>query len=136
MKRVTHCMSPEVVVVSSVATLDKAAQTMVERRVGSAVITDNDALRGIITERDLMRAMANGLVPWSTLVSDVMTPDPLTVSPSTPADEALAIMLDKGFRHLPVLEDGRICGIVSLRDLAFERTSQLLDSVTLASPSK
>lgn len=111
-------MSPDVVAIPAGTTLDRAAQNMVERRVGSALIVEGDQVVGIITERDVLRAVARALVPWSTPVSECMTAKPVTVTPSTTAGQALSMMLQHGFRHLPVIGEDGLAGIVSLRDLA------------------
>lgn len=116
--RVADCMSPDVVTIRSTTTLDRAAQNMVERRVGSALVMEGEDVVGIITERDVLRAVARALVPWSTPVSECMTAKPVTVTPSTVAAEALSTMLHHGFRHLPVIGEDGLAGIVSLRDLA------------------
>jgi CBS domain-containing protein len=116
--RVEDCMNPHVVTVPASATLDQAAQAMVERRVGSAVIMDGNDLVGIITERDVLRAVGRSLIPWTTPVSECMTSDPRTIPPDTTAGAALSLMLSHNFRHLPVVNDGTLLGIVSLRALA------------------
>lgn len=115
---VADCMSPDVVTIPSGTMLDRAAQTMVERRVGSALIVEGKKVVGIITERDVLRSVARALVPWSTPVSECMTAKPMTVTPSTTAGQALTMMLEHGFRHLPVIGEEGLAGIVSLRDLA------------------
>ncbi len=120
-------MSPTVVTVDASATLDRAAQAMMERKVGSAVIVEAGRLVGIITERDILRAVARALVPWSTPVSECMTPEPQTVSPQTSAKEALSMMLSHRFRHLPVIGDKGVMGIVSLRDLAGSEQTPVSD---------
>ncbi|MGH2689268.1 MAG: CBS domain-containing protein [Actinomycetota bacterium] len=117
MSRIEEHMSRYVVTVSPDQTLEVAAQMMVERSVGSAIILNNGAIEGIVTERDVLRSVARGLVPWNTKVVDCMTPKPLTVSPSDLAEEAVRTMVNGGFRHLPVVEKGNLVGIVSLRDL-------------------
>jgi CBS domain-containing protein len=117
MSRIEEHMSRHVVTVSPDQTLEVAAQMMIERSVGSAVITDNGAIEGIVTERDVLRAVARGLVPWNTKVVECMTAKPLTVSPSDNAEEAIQTMVNGRFRHLPVAEKGTLVGIVSLRDL-------------------
>jgi CBS domain-containing protein len=117
-KRVGDCMIPDVISVSLKTNLDKAAQAMMERRVGAAIVMDQDRVAGIVTERDLMRAVANGLVPWTTPVGECMTRKPRTITPFTTAGAALSLMMAHGFRHLPVLEDGKLVGIVSMRALA------------------
>jgi CBS domain-containing protein len=117
-KRVGDCMLPDVISISPKTTLDKAAQAMVERRVGAAIVMEDGRVAGIVTERDLMRAVANGLVPWTTRVPECMTRKPRTITPFTTAGAALSLMLAHGFRHLPVMEDGALVGIVSMRALA------------------
>lgn len=117
MPRVEEHMSRYVVSVSPDQTMEVAAQMMIERSVGSAIIIANGTLTGIITERDVLRSVARGLVPWNTKVADVMTPNPLTVTPGDDVEEAIRMMLGGGFRHLPVVDKGTVTGIVSLRDL-------------------
>jgi CBS domain-containing protein len=98
-------------------TVAEAATVMGERRIGSALVMESDRLIGIFTERDIVRALGEHFDAAGHPVSDWMTPDPVTVSPSTPAQEALKLMLEGNFRHLPVEDGGRISGIVSMRDL-------------------
>ena len=111
-------MSSLVLTVGPGHTLREAARLMAERRVGAAVVIDPESPGpGIVTERDVLRSVALGLVPWSTTLEGCMTHDPISITPSTDTLEASHIMLEGGFRHLPVLEEGRLVGIVSLRDL-------------------
>lgn len=98
-------------------TVAEAATVMGERRIGSALVMDGDRLIGIFTERDIVRALGEHFDAAGHAVSEWMTPDPVTVPPSTPAEEALGTMLDRGFRHLPVADGARVVGIVSMRDL-------------------
>jgi CBS domain-containing protein len=95
----------------------EAAALMVKANVGSAVVMQGRFLAGILTERDVLRAAAAGEDLRVSKVSDWMTPDPQSVSPGTPVEEAAEIMLKNGFRHLPVVEGRTVCGVVSLRDL-------------------
>lgn len=117
MTTVEEMMRRNVLNVRSDGTLEQAAQAMIERRTGSAIVLNGTALVGIVTERDVLRAVANGRIPWSTKISEVMTADPITVSPETLADEAIQIMLEGGFRHLPICQDGALVGLVSLREV-------------------
>ena len=94
-----------------------AAAGMVEAKVGSAVVMQGSFLAGILTERDVLKAAASGANLSVAKVSDWMTPDPQSASPDTPVEEAAQIMLLNGFRHLPVVQDHKVCGVVSLRDL-------------------
>ena len=97
--------------------LRSAAETMWRQQTGSLLVMDADSLLGIITERDVMKAVARGSDPDTTSVSDIMTTDVLTISPGTALHEAARHMASRWIRHLPVLEDGRVVGVVSQRDL-------------------
>lgn len=106
-----------VFVLAGSATVLEAARGMAERDVHSVLITDDDHLAGIFTGTDLVKkVVAEARDPSMTLLSDVMTRDPQTVSPGFNAIEALHRMHDGRFRHLPIVEDGRLVGILSRRD--------------------
>jgi signal transduction histidine kinase len=110
-------MSRQVLTASADQTLERAAQSMTERRVGAVVVTQGPSVVGIVTERDVLRSVARGLVPWSDTLEACMTHDPISITPTTETLAASRLMSEGGFRHLPVLEDGRLVGILSLRDL-------------------
>jgi CBS domain-containing protein len=110
-------MTKEVLEVAPEDTLGQAAEAMVERGVGSAVVSDFGRLIGILTERDLLRAVAGRVHSSEARVREWMTADPVTASVSTDLAEAARTMLDQGFRHLPVVDDERAIGIVSIRDV-------------------
>jgi len=94
----------------------KVAKLMAKRNAGAAMVLVEDRLVGIVTERDIVfRVVAPRRDPTTTLVSEVMTPNPRTIGPNQPLGQALLIMHDNGFRHLPVLESGRLVGVVSAR---------------------
>lgn len=102
---------------STNATVQEAVRGMAEKNVHSVLITDGGRLAGIFTSTDLvMKVVAVGLKPSMTALRDVMTSDPETVSPGFNAIEALHRMHDGRFRHLPVVENGKIVGILSRRD--------------------
>lgn len=117
MATIQQHMNPRVLTVGPLDTLEQAAQAMIERKVGSAVVVKDGAHAGIVTERDVLRAVARGTVPWSTKIEDVMTADPICAEPEVEISKAMQMMLEGGFRHLPVVQDGKLVGIVSLRDL-------------------
>jgi CBS domain-containing protein len=96
--------------------LQEAAHRMVERRVGAILVLDGNRLAGILTERDVLRAVGTGYDP-ATLVSDWMTKSPETIAPDDTIDDALGLMDHGGFRHLPVTEGDELVGIISVRDL-------------------
>jgi CBS domain-containing protein len=111
-------MTPDVLAVAPEDTIGEAAQKMVDRGVSSVAVSDFGRLIGILTERDLTRAVAGRTHSSEARVREWMTPDPVTLPPSASPKEAAEIMLDKGFRHVPVVEDDRAIGIVSIRDVA------------------
>ncbi|HUG89046.1 MAG TPA: CBS domain-containing protein [Actinomycetota bacterium] len=124
MQTVGDVMTSGVLRVTPTTTVAEAATMMGERRVGSALVMEDDNLLGIFTERDIVRALGQDFGAAERPVSEWMTPDPTTVPPETPASEALKTMLDGGFRHLPVSEGDSILGIVSIRDLSAARLSE------------
>lgn len=115
----------------------EATRRMAATRVGSIMITDDGKLTGIFTERDaLVRVIAAGLDPETTTLGQVMTADPITASPEIPLGHALHMMYEGGFRHVPVVEDGRPVGMISARDalgleiVAFEGELKRRETIT------
>ena len=109
-------MSRDLLTVSPDEQLSTVAQRMVDRDVGAVIVTDGTELAGILTERDVLRAVAAGL-DESTLVSDCMTRDPDTLEHDESTRQAATLMIHGGFRHLPVVEGEDVVGILSIRDL-------------------
>ena len=109
-------MSTDVLMVSPDTTIGDAARRMIARDTGAAVVIENGDLVGLISERDLMRAIPDACSPETT-VSERMSRHVMTASPGTSVPEAMAIMIEGRFRHLPVVDGGRVLGIVSMRDL-------------------
>lgn len=95
-----------------------AACVMTRAGCGSVLIMEPpDTLLGILTERDLMtRVLARGLDPDHTTAREVMTPNPICVPPETPVSDAVVLMLERGFRHLPLVAGTKILGVFSVRD--------------------
>ena len=111
-------MSRPVVTARPADTVAEAAGRMRDQRVGSVVAVDSaDRAIGILTERDLVRLGAAGTDASVAKVSEWMTPEPDTVAPTTLAVDAFASLAAHGYRHIPVVDDGRVVGIVSMRDL-------------------
>lgn len=111
-------MTRDVLAVAPEDTLGEVATKMVERGVGSVVVSDFGRLIGILTERDMLRAIADRTHPSQARVREWMTEEPITATESTTAEEAARTMLEHSFRHLPVVDGGRAVGIVSIRDVA------------------
>jgi CBS domain-containing protein len=110
-------MARAVVSVAPEDTLGEAAQKMVDEGVGSAVVLDHGRLIGILTERDLLKAAAGRVHSSEARVREWMTEEPVTASSETSVEDAVKTMLEHGFRHLPVVEEGRTVGVVSLREV-------------------
>ena len=117
----------ELVLVSGETTVRDAAKLMASRRIGAVMIGEGQTLLGIFTERDLMnKVVAPGRDPNTVKLSDVMTAKPDTIKPEETAGDALQRMQKGGYRHLPVVENGRLVGMVSVRDIY----AAVLDEVT------
>ncbi len=115
---------PDIIENQTIASLTTArsvlegAKMMAEKHVAAIVIVDDGKLSGIVTERDLtQRVLAKGLDPEKTSLGDIMTKDPDTLSPGDSALDALELMSVRNYRHLPVVEDETVVGMVSIRDL-------------------
>jgi CBS domain-containing protein len=97
--------------------LTDVARRMRQDGMGVAIVMEGGRLTGIITERDLMRAVADGVDPGRALASERMTPDPRTIGRGDLATRAAEVMIDLGVRHLPVVDHGAVVGVLSARDL-------------------
>ena len=111
MSTTLHTVSPD-------TTVGEAVALMAQHRIGSTVVMDGTRLAGIFTERDTVRAISQSHDAPAHEVSSWMTANPMTAAPDDDVEAALQTMLDHGFRHLPVVENGEVIGIVSIRDLA------------------
>jgi CBS domain-containing protein len=116
--RVSEIMTNAAVTDQSDDTLADAARKMWRQQTGSLLVVDGEDLVGIVTERDVLKAVATGAPLGETRISEVMTKDLVTVGPGTSLREAARVMADKWIRHLPVLDSGKLVGIISQRDLA------------------
>jgi CBS domain-containing protein len=116
MPSVRQHMSRDLLTVEAGRPVIEVAQRMVERNVGAVLVVEAGRLRGIMTERDLMRAVARGLTDVVT-VTDCTTADPETIGPDETIEHAGVLMIHGGFRHLPVVDGDEILGVLSIRDL-------------------
>ena len=98
-------------------TLRAAAERMWRQQTGSLLICEQRRITGIITERDLLRAVALGADPGTSTVDEAMTTEVLTVPPDMPLHEAAREMAARWIRHLPVVQDGELLGVISMRDI-------------------
>jgi CBS domain-containing protein len=116
--RVSEIMTSATVLDQSDDTLAEAARKMWKQQTGSLLVTDGDDLIGIVTERDVLKAVATGVKLEEARIAEVMTKDVVTVGPGTSLREAAKIMADRWIRHLPVVDGGKLVGVISQRDLA------------------
>jgi CBS domain-containing protein len=126
-KHILRSKTGPVATIAPAATVLDAAREMNQRRIGSLVVVDSAAPIGIITERDILtRVVAEEQPPAATHVSEVMSHQLITCTSATPLDEIRRLMRERRIRHVPVVEDGQLLGIISLGDL------NLAENVALA----
>lgn len=115
MSTLAEIVTPHFLVVAPEDTLGEVAERMTRENVGAVIVKDHGRLIGILTERDMLHAMAARVHTSDARVRQWMTPDPITAEPDLPLDDAARVMLENGFRHLPVVDGSRVLGVVSLR---------------------
>ena len=115
--KVSEIMTKATVTDAAHDTLAEAAARMWNAQTGSLLVMEGEHLLGILTERDVLRAIAHGMDPLQVPVKDLMRTDVITVGPQTTLKEAAKLMATKWIRHLPVVEGSKVVGILSQRDL-------------------
>jgi len=119
---VREAMSTEPICLTSSTTLIDAAVQMREYDIGDVLITDQDRIYGVLTDRDIViRALAEGRDPASTTAGEIASRQLVTVSPDDPVNRAVELMREHAVRRLPVCQDGKPVGIVSVGDLAIKQ---------------
>jgi len=122
--RVREVVAGEVVWVAPEATLRQAAEVMVSAEVGSVAVAVDGALEGILTERDILRAVA-GVADFDVdSTSTWMTEYPESFTPEMEVDDAADWMLATGFRHLPLVDGGEVLGVISIKDVLWALTDE------------
>ena len=116
MPSVDRHMSRDLLTVEAGLPVVAVAQRMVDRNVGAVLVLEDGRLAGIMTERDLMRAVARGLHD-DAVVGECMTADPDTIAPDDTIEHAAVLMIHGGFRHLPGVDGDDVVGVLSIRDL-------------------
>ena len=108
------------------ATVSEAADAMAQRHVAAVLVMVDDALQGIFTERDvIVRVLAARRDPTQTRLADVMSQHPVTLESTATVRQALAEMHDNRLRHLPIVRDGKVAGVVSMRDFVGDEIAEL-----------
>jgi CBS domain-containing protein len=115
--QVGDIMNREVITVGAQDTFAGAAGVLRRNRISSVMVEGDEGPAGILTERDVVALVADGLDPQRTTVGERMTRELITVPPRTDVAEAARLMAERGVRHLPVVDRGRLVGMVSIRDL-------------------
>ena len=115
----------ELLTIASDASVFDAVKQMVEANVGSLLVTVDGRIEGIVTERDYLRRVTlEGRTDQDTHVSEIMSSPLVVVTPSTSVDECMAVMTDRRIRHVPVVDDGDIVGLISIGDLVKFQSKQ------------
>ncbi|WP_367319852.1 CBS domain-containing protein [Streptomyces sp. HUAS ZL42] len=135
---VRDVMTPGVITVRPDASLVEAAQLMRAEDIGDVLVADDRRVVGVLTDRDIaVRAVAEGVDPLTVPAEAVCTPRPVVVGPDDPVPEAVGLMREHAVRRLPVVEDGRPVGFVSLGDLAVARDpDSALAEISRADPGR
>ncbi len=130
-------MTKKPVVCDATTVLTEAAALMRDRDIGDVLVERDGTFYGLVTDRDLVvRGVADGKDPNSTRIGDICSRDLVTTSPSTRVEDVIRLMRDQALRRVPVLEDGKAVGIVSLGDLAIEADGEAaLADISAAEPN-
>lgn len=119
---VGEIMTPAPVVVRPGQPLTDAAKAMREHGIGAVLVVDGGQLKGLVTDRDIVvRAVADGRDPAATAVGEICSPDLVTAAPGDDADTAVQRMREHAVRRIPVVDNGRPVGVLSIGDMAIER---------------
>jgi CBS domain-containing protein len=137
-QEIRDVMTQDVVALPTDTSLADASRAMRERDIGDVLVVDGDRLAGIVTDRDIVvRAIAEDRSPSDTTVGELATGDVTSLSPEDSVEDAIRIMRDQAVRRIPVVENHRPVGIVSIGDLAVERDpNSALADISVADPDE
>lgn len=135
---VNEVMTEKPLALQAGTTLVEAARAMRDHDVGTTVVLEDDEVRGIVTDRDMVvRALAEGRDPSQTVLGQIASRELVTLSPDDTVDQAVQLMREHAVRRLPVVRNGRPVGIVSLGDLAVERDPHsVVGRISAAQPNR
>jgi CBS domain-containing protein len=135
---IREIMTPNPHTLDANTTVEDAARAMRDEDIGDVIVVDSDRMCGIVTDRDIVvRAIAEGKQPSTVKLADICSADVTSVSPDDPIDKAVSSMRERALRRLPVVENGRPVGIVSMGDLAQDRDPEsALADVSAAPPNQ
>lgn len=115
--QVGEIMTKDVRTIAADASFAEAAKVLHDNRISSVIVLGDGGPAGIVTERDMVNVVADGVDPKAVSVGERMTKELATVEPRADIGEAAQLMAERGIRHLPVVEKGKLAGIISIRDL-------------------
>ena len=129
-KDILALKGPDVVTMVADDAVVTAARLMNSRGIGGVIVLDDDEVVGIFTERDVMRrVVAERLDPVTTVIRDVMTTPVMTCRPDAKIDECAALMTDKRVRHIPVIDESGLCGIITSGDILAHQIAEQADTI-------
>jgi len=136
-QKVRDVMSTELIVCDDTATVADVARVMRDRHIGDVLVSSNGRLRGIATDRDIVvRCVAEGGNVEGASIGGLLSTDPIMIDPNAPVEDAVRRMAEHSIRRLPVVDDGKLVGVVSLGDLARDRDEKsALASISSARPN-
>jgi CBS domain-containing protein len=138
MASIRELMTEDLVTLPASASLQEASELMKARDIGDVIVIEGEDMAGILTDRDIViRGVAEGQVPSETQVGEILSQDLTTVSPDDPVERAVELMREQALRRLPVVEQGKPVGIVSIGDLAKQQDpSSALADISKAEPNR
>jgi CBS domain-containing protein len=135
---IRELMTSDPVTLPTESTVLDAARRMKQDDIGDVIVLRDDQPCGVVTDRDLVvRAIADGRDPATTTLGEICSKDLVTLSPSDDVAEAVRIMRERAVRRIPIVEDGRAVGVISIGDLAIERDADsALADISAAPPNE
>jgi CBS domain-containing protein len=126
-QRILSAKGGEVLTVPAATSVADAVATLADRRIGALVVSDDgETVAGILSERDVVRALAaDGVAVLGRAVADLMTVEVFSCGPQATAEELMALMTEQRIRHIPIVADGKLAGIVSIGDVVKHRLGEL-----------
>lgn len=136
-RKIREIMTPAPVCLAPTESVSAAARAMKEHGIGTVLVVDDGQLRGLVTDRDItIRVLAENRDPAATQLADICSPDVAALGPDEDVSEAVRLVRERAVRRIPVVEDGRAVGVVSIGDLALDRDSDSpLADVSAAPPN-
>jgi CBS domain-containing protein len=129
--KVSEIMTKEVVTVGPEYNVADVASVMHARGIGSVIVLEDDRVLGILTERDILKVVGSGEDPKNVAAHEALTDDLITVGPDAPVEQAAREMVRAGVRHLPVVSDEGLIGIISIRDLVRWSVKDVVEAAEL-----